>query len=81
VTFALESLTLVNKYLEAENRNYLAGTSSSLSIAQLQSKLADAEERGLRALLDNESTQAALLLATGQLLEQRHVRFEVGGER
>jgi outer membrane protein TolC len=81
VTFALESLTLVNKYLEAENRNYLAGTSSSLSIAQLQSKLADAEERGLRALLDNESTQAALLLATGQLLEQRHVRFEVGDER
>jgi multidrug efflux system outer membrane protein len=81
VTFALESLTLVNKYLEAENRNYLAGSSSSLSIAQLQSRLADAEERGLRALLDNESTQAALLLATGQLLEHRHIRFEVGEAR
>lgn len=81
VTFALQSLTLVNKYLEIENRNYLAGSSSSLSMAQLQGRVADAEEHGLRALLDNESSQAALLLATGQLLEQRHVRFEVGEAR
>jgi len=76
VSFAWQSLALANKYLEVENRKYLEGNSSNLAIAQLQAKLADAEQQALRALLDNETTRSALLLATGQLLDHRHVRFE-----
>lgn len=78
VTAAFESLALANKYLAEENRRYLEGTSSNLNIATLQSRLVSAEQQALQALLSNESTQASLRLVTGQLLEQRHIQFEVG---
>jgi len=78
VTAAFDSLALANKYLAEENRRYLEASSSNLAIAQLQARLVSAEQQALQALLSNESSQAALLLATGQLLEQRHVQFEVG---
>jgi multidrug efflux system outer membrane protein len=77
VTAALQSLTLANQSLEIENRKYVAGSSSNLAIAQLQNGLASAEVAELSALLENESAQAALLLATGQLLEKRHIQLEV----
>ncbi len=76
VTAALQSLTLANQALEIENRKYVAGSSSNLAIAQLQNGLANAEVAELSALLENESAQAALLLATGQLLEKRHIQLQ-----
>jgi len=77
VTAAQQSLTLANQALEIENRKYVAGSSSNLAIAQLQNGLASAEVAELQALLENESAQAALLLATGQLLEKRHIQLAV----
>lgn len=77
VTAARKALTLANQALEIENRKYLAGSSSNLAIAQLQNGLAGAEVAELQALLENEAAQAALLLATGQLLEKRHIQLAV----
>jgi outer membrane protein TolC len=78
---ASKSRTLTGQSLEIENRKYLSGTSSNAAIAKLQNDLASAELAELGALLNHAQAQAQLLLATGQLLDQRHVKIEVAEER
>src|SRR5262249_31850355 len=76
VTAASRARTLANDSLEIENRKYIAGTSTSINLAMLQKGLADAELAELGALLGHDKAATALLLATGQLLEQRHIQLE-----
>jgi len=78
---ASKSRTLTNQSLEIENRKYLNGNSSNGAIAKLQNDLATAELAGLGALRHHAQAQTTLLLATGQLLDKRHVKIEVAEER
>jgi outer membrane protein len=74
VIAASRSRTLADESLAIENRKYLAGNSSNVDIAQLQNTLAQAEVAELGALLAHEKAATALLMATGRLLEQRHIQ-------
>jgi outer membrane protein TolC len=78
---ASKSRTLTGQSLEIENRKYLNGTSSNLAIAKAQNDLASAELAELGALLNHAQAATSLLLATGQLLDKRHVKIEIAQER
>ncbi len=78
---ASKSRTLTSQSLEIENRKYLNGTSSNLAIAKAQNDLASAELAELGALLNHAQAATSLLLATGQLLDTRHIKVEVAQER
>lgn len=78
---ASKSRTLTGQSLEIENRKYRSGTSSNLAIAKAQNDLASAELAELGALLNHAQAATALLLATGQLLDKRHIQVEVAEER
>jgi outer membrane protein TolC len=78
---ASKSRTLTGQSLEIENRKYRNGTSSNLAIAKAQNDLASAELAELGALLNHAQAATSLLLATGQLLDKRHVKIEVAQER
>jgi outer membrane protein TolC len=77
VTAAAKARELANESLEIETRQFQSGSSSSLNLGQRQENLAQAQLAELGALLDHERAHTALLLATGQLLEQRHIDLEV----
>ncbi|HEX3760191.1 MAG TPA: TolC family protein [Kofleriaceae bacterium] len=81
VILASKSRTLTSQSLEIENRKYASGTSSNIAIATVQNALAEAEVAEIEALLNHAAAQTALLLATGQLLDQRHVKIEIAEER
>ncbi len=78
---ASKSRTLTGQSLEIENRKSRSGTSSNLAIAKAQNDLASAELAELGALLTHAQAATALLLATGQLLDTRHIQVEVAEER
>lgn len=81
---ASKSRTLAGLSLEIENRKYASGTSSNLgnlAIAKAQNDLATAELAELGALLTHAQAATSLLLATGQLLDKRHVTVQVAEER
>jgi len=78
---ASKSRTLTDQSLEIENRKYRSGTSSNLAIAKAQNDLATAELAELQALLNHAQASTALLLATGQLLDRRHIKVDAGEER
>jgi outer membrane protein TolC len=78
---ASKSRTLTGQSLEIENRKYRSGTSSNLAIAKAQNDLATAELAELQALLNHAQASTALLLATGQLLDRRHIKVDAGEER
>jgi outer membrane protein TolC len=81
---ASKSRTLTGLSLEIENRKIASGTSSNLgnlAIAKAQNDLATAELAELGALLNHAQAATSLLLATGQLLDRRHIKVAVAQER
>lgn len=81
---ASKSRTLAGLSLEIENRKYASGTSpnlGNLAIAKAQNDFASAELIELGALLTRAQAATSLLLATGQLLDKRHVKVQVAEER
>jgi outer membrane protein len=67
---------LSTKNLEIEQRKFLSGQSSNFVVAQRQEELAQAQLAELTAVLGHKKAQAALLRATGRLLEERHVSLK-----
>jgi outer membrane protein TolC len=78
VVAASESRVLAADSLAIENKKFLAGASSNITIATVQERVAGAELAELQALIGNERAHTALLLATGKLLEARHVKLVAG---
>ena len=72
---AANSRKLAADSLDVETRKYVDGSSSSLNVATLQSGLASAELTELGALISYEKARTGVLLATGQLLSERHVEL------
>ena len=62
--------------LEVEERKFLVGTSSNFVVAQRQEELANAQLSELTAVLGHKKATAALLRATGKLLDERHIQLE-----
>ncbi|HEX7841167.1 MAG TPA: TolC family protein, partial [Kofleriaceae bacterium] len=77
VTAAARFRELATQSLEAEQRKFLNGTSSNFVVAQRQEELASAQLAELTAVLGHKKATAALLRATGRLLDERHVEIEV----
>jgi outer membrane protein TolC len=78
VVAASESRVLAGDSLAIENKKLVAGASSSITIATVQERVAGAELAELQALIGNERARTALLLATGKLLDARHVKLVAG---
>ena len=70
---ASDARTLASQSLDIENRRYKMGASSNLTIASRQHDLAEAELAELDALLHHQTASISFLVATGQLLEHRHI--------
>jgi outer membrane protein len=68
---------LAERSLEVEQRRFLNGLSSNFLVAQRQGELAQARLLELEALIEHEKASSDLQLAMGELLEARHLRFEV----
>jgi outer membrane protein len=68
---------LAERSLEVEQRRFLNGLSSNFLVAQRQGELAQARLSELEALIAHEKASSDLQLAMGELLEARHLRFEV----
>ena len=77
VTAAARFRALSTQSLEVEQRKFLNGTSSNFVVAQRQEELASAQLSELAAVLGHKKATAALLRATGRLLEERHLALEV----
>jgi outer membrane protein TolC len=77
VVATAQSRKLAAATLAIETQKYLAGESSNLAVAQLQSGLASAELAELQALISHEKAEAGVLLSTGQLLAQRHIDLKL----
>jgi outer membrane protein len=77
VTAAARFRELATQSLEVEQRKFLNGTSSNFVVAQRQEELANAQLSELTAVLGHKKSTAALLRATGRLLEDRHIELEV----
>jgi outer membrane protein len=73
LTAASEARTLASQSLDIENRRYAMGSSSNLTIATRQHDLAEAELAELQALLHHQNASTGFLVATGQLLDHRHI--------
>ena len=81
VVAAAQSRKVATENLEIETRKYQSGTLQNLAIANAQNALADAELTELRTVIGHVRATTDVLLATGQLLDHRHVALEVGGVR
>jgi outer membrane protein TolC len=68
---------LSSQSLEVEQRKFLNGTSSNFFVAQRQDALASAQVAELSAVIGHKKATAALLRATGTLLDERHIELEV----
>jgi outer membrane protein TolC len=68
---------LAERSLDVEQRRFLNGLSSNFFIAQRQAELAQARLGELEALIQHEKASSDLQLATGQLLEAHHLKFDV----
>lgn len=77
VTAAARFRELSSQSLEVEQRKFLNGTSSNFVVAQRQEELANAQLAELSAVLGHKKATAALLRATGRLLDERHIELEV----
>jgi outer membrane protein TolC len=77
VAAAARFRALSTQSLEAEQRKFLNGTSSNFVVAQRQEELANAQLAELTAVLGHKKATAALLRATGRLLDERHIELEV----
>lgn len=77
VTAAARFRALATRSLDVEQRKFLNGNSSTFFIAQRQQELATAQLAELNAVLLYKRATAALLRATGQLLDERHIELGV----
>jgi outer membrane protein TolC len=77
VTAAARFRELSAQSLDVEQRKFLNGTSSNFFVAQRQEELASAQLAELTAVLGHQKATAALLRATGQLLEERRIALDV----
>jgi outer membrane protein TolC len=68
---------LAERNLDVEQRRFLNSLSSNFLVAQRQAELAQARLAELDALIAHEKATSDLQLATGELLEARHLRFDV----
>ncbi len=68
---------LSTESLEVEQRKFLSNQSSNFVLGQHQDELAAAQLAELTAVLVHKKATAALLKATGELLEQRHIQLDV----
>src|SRR5262249_5224030 len=68
---------LATQSLDVEQRKVLNNNSTNFFVAQRQGDLAAAQLAELAAVLNHKKATAALLRATGQLLEARHVEIEL----
>lgn len=75
VTAAARFRELATRSLDVEQRRFLSGSSSNFVIAQRQQELATAQQSELTAVLTYKKATAALLHATGRLLDERHVEL------
>ncbi len=77
VIAAAKSRELAEQNLEIEQRKFLNGTSNNIFVAGRQEELASAQLSELGAVLGHKKATAAVLRATGQLLEARSVKLEL----
>ena len=75
VAAARASVTLQRKKLEAEQRKFENGMSTSFNVLEFQEDLATAELSAVRAVLDYAKALVALERAKGVLLESRGLKF------
>ena len=68
---------LSTESLEVEQRKFLSNQSSNFVLGQHQDELAAAQLAELTAVLVHKKATAALLKATGELLDQRHIQLDV----
>lgn len=73
------SRELADRNLDIDHRRFLTGVQGvdNFKLAQRQSEQSSARLQELRALLQHERAQTQLLLAMGELLESRQVKFEL----
>jgi outer membrane protein len=76
VIAAAKSRQLAELNLEIEQRKFLNGTSNNIFVAGRQEELASAQLSELGAVLGHKKATAAVLRATGQLLEARSIRLD-----
>jgi outer membrane protein len=77
VTAAARFRELATRSLDVEQRKFLNSNSSNFFVAQRQQDLASAQLSELTAVLAYKKATAALLRATGRLLDERHIELEV----
>ncbi len=77
VTAAARSRDLATRSLDVEQRRFLNSNSSNFVVAQRQQDLANAQVAELTAVLAYKKATAALLLATGRLLDERHIALDL----
>lgn len=68
---------LSTESLEVEQRKFLSNQSSNFVLGQHQDEVAAAQLAELSAVLVHKKATAALLKATGTLLDQRHIALDV----
>ena len=73
------SRELADRNLDIDHRRFLTGVQGvdNFKLAQRQSEQSSARLQELRALLQHERAQTQLLLAMGELLESRQLKFEL----
>lgn len=80
VVAASRSRKLAAQSLEVEIRKYKTGSTSNLDVTTRRDRLAGAELSELQSLIGHEQAAAQLLLATGELLEKRHIVLELANK-
>ena len=76
VTAAAKFRDLSTATLDIEQRKFLSNQSTQLAVSQRQEELASAQLAELTAVLGHKKATAALLRATGQLLDERHIQLD-----
>ncbi|MBZ5638882.1 MAG: TolC family protein [Acidobacteriia bacterium] len=78
VTAARSNTLLQQKKLEAEQKKFENGMSTSFEVLTFQTDLANAQQAEIQAMTDYNKALAALERAQGTLLEARNLRMESG---
>ena len=76
VAAAARSRELTTQSLEVEARKFLSNQTTNFVVSQRQQELANAQLAELSAVLGHKKATAALLRATGRLLDARHIQLE-----
>lgn len=74
---AAKSRDLAERSLDIEGRRFLNGIGDNYILGQRQGDLAQARLSEMQALIQHERASSDLQLAMGELLEARHLRFEL----